>query len=185
MTPIRARHLRDGAVLLTADLLFFRAPFAEVICGKIMERTGLRREQILLNASHTHAGPVFGVEDPGRFNLPEDQRCRVREYTEKLIEQLVDLVPDAIADLKPARLSWSTGEVDFVMNRRLLTSEGKCRGMGPNSDGPVDRSVPVLRIDGPDGRVRGVVFGCACHPVTLDGNKIAAKTPIDDRRECD
>ena len=28
---------------------------------------------------------------------------------------------------------------------------------------------PVLRIDWPDGRLRAVVFGCACHPVTLDG----------------
>ncbi len=164
------------AVLLTADLLFFRAPLAEVVCDKIMERTGLRREQILLNASHTHAGPVFGIEDPGRFDLPEDQKRQVREYTKKLIEQLVDLVPAAIADLKPARLSWSNGEVDFVMNRRLLSPEGKCRGMGPNPNGPVDRSVPVLRIDSLDGRLRAVVFGCACHPVTLDGNnrKISA-----------
>ena len=71
------------AVLLTADLLFFRAPFAEVVCDQIMERTGLQREQILLNASHTHAGPVFGIEDPGRFDLPKDQRQRVNAYTEK------------------------------------------------------------------------------------------------------
>jgi hypothetical protein len=83
----------DGsrALLLTADLLFFRAPLADVLCGEISERTGLRREQILLNASHTHAGPVFGIEDPGRFDLAENQRQRVRAYTEKLIEQLVDL----------------------------------------------------------------------------------------------
>jgi hypothetical protein len=55
----KAMVLEDAAgsrgVLLTADLLFFRAPMAELIRGKIIERTGLRREQILLNASHTHA----------------------------------------------------------------------------------------------------------------------------------
>ena len=158
------------AILLTADLLFFRAPMAKVVCDRIMEQTGLEREQILLNASHTHAGPVFGVDDPSRFDLPEDQQRRVREYTEKLVDQLVNLVPEAIADLKPGRLSRSTGEVDFVMNRRLITPEGKCRGMGPNPDGPVDRCVPVLRVDWPDGRLRAVVFGCACHPVTLDGS---------------
>ena len=162
----------DGtvAVLLTADLLFFRAPLADVVCGKIIEETGLKRHQILLNASHTHAGPVFGVKDPGRFSLPEDQRRNVQEYTERLIEQVVSLVPTALADLKLGRLSRSAGEVGFVMNRRLITPEGKCRGMGPNPEGPVDRTVPVLRVDWPDGRLRAVVFGCACHPVTLDGH---------------
>ena len=161
----------DGsvAVLLTADLLFFRAPLAEVVCRGITEETGLERRRILLNASHTHAGPVFGVEDPGRFDLPKDQRRAVDEYTERLIEKLVRLVPMALADLKPGRLSWSAGKVGFVMNRRLITPEGKCRGMGPNPEGPVDRDVPVLRVDWPDGRLRAVVFGCACHPVTLDG----------------
>ena len=69
------------AVLLTADLLFFRAPMAAAVCDEIMEQTGLKREQILLNASHTHAGPVFGIADPGRFDLPCDQRQRVEQYT--------------------------------------------------------------------------------------------------------
>lgn len=164
------------AVLLTADLLFFRAPMARAVCDEIMKQTGLKREQILLNASHTHAGPVFGIADPGRFDLPNDQKQRVEQYTKRLQGQLVNLIPAAIADLKPARLSWATGEVGFVMNRRLMTADGKCRGMGPNPDGPVDRTVPVLRVDWPDGRLRAVVFGCACHPVTLDGSnrKISA-----------
>ena len=157
------------AVLVTADLLFFRAPLAEVVCRGIMDKTGLERRQIMLNASHTHAGPVFGLEDPGRFDVPEAQRRNVREYTDRLIEQLVQLVPAALADLKPGRLSWSVGEVDFVMNRRLIGADGKCRGMGPNPEGPVDRNVPVLRVDRPAGRLRAVLFGCACHPVTLDG----------------
>jgi len=32
--------------------------------------------------------------------------------------------------------------------------------------------VPVLRVDAPDGRIRAVAFGCACHPVTLTGANI-------------
>jgi len=56
------------------------------------------------------------------------------------------------------------------MNRRLMGPDGMCRGMGPNPEGPVDRSVPVLRVDGPDGQLRALVFGCACHNVTLDGS---------------
>jgi len=116
---------RDGAraVLVTADLLFFRAPLAQVLCREIMEKTSLERRQILLNASHTHAGPVFGIKDPDRFDLPDDQRRRVDAYTEKLRGQLVDLVGRALDDLKPGGLSWGVGKADFVMNRRLMTPE--------------------------------------------------------------
>ncbi len=162
----------DRAVLLTADLLFFRAPMAKELAKRIQEKTGLRREQILLNASHTHSGPVFGVKDPDRFNLPEDRRKVVDAYTEKLLGQLVKLVSAALADMKPARLSWGIGQADFVMNRRMMNEEGKCHGMGPNPTGPVDRNVPVLRVDGPDGRMRAVIFGCACHNVTLGGENL-------------
>ncbi|MBC8870028.1 MAG: neutral/alkaline non-lysosomal ceramidase N-terminal domain-containing protein [Planctomycetes bacterium] len=159
------------ALLVTADLLFFRAPFAEVLCKQIGGKTGLKRHEIQLNASHTHSGPVFGVRDPDRFELTDQQRQVVDAYTEKLRGQLVDLVEAAIADSSPARLSWGKGNAgEFVMNRRLIDEHGKCRGMGPNPQGPVDRDVPVLRIDRPDGRLRGIVFGCACHCVTLDGH---------------
>ncbi|MFH1717612.1 MAG: hypothetical protein ABIF19_09700, partial [Planctomycetota bacterium] len=37
----------------------------------------------------------------------------------------------------------------------------------PNPDGPVDHDVPVLRIDGDDGKLRAVMFGYACHSTTL------------------
>jgi hypothetical protein len=113
---------------------------------------------------------VFGVREPDRFQLTDDQRRVVDAYTKKLRGQLVELAVAAMGDLKPARLSWATGCAgDFVVNRRLIDEHGRCRGMGPNPQGSVDRDVPVLRIDRPDGRVRAVVFGCACHCVTLDG----------------
>jgi len=158
------------ALLLTADLLFFRAPFAELLCREISRKTGLKREQVLLNASHTHAGPVFGVRDPDRFDLDENQRRIVRAYTDRIEEQLVALAVAAVADLKPAALAWGKGTADrFVMNRRLLDERGKCRGMGPNPQGPVDRDVPVLRVDRRGASPAALVFGCACHGVTLDG----------------
>ncbi|MFH1266092.1 MAG: hypothetical protein ABIK89_10220, partial [Planctomycetota bacterium] len=169
----KAMAIEDGngfcAVLVTADLLFFRAPLAEVLCKEIAAKTGLERHQILLSASHTHSGPVFGIEDPKRFDLPPDERRRVEVYTERLRGQLVELVVRALADRKPGRLSWGVGKADFVMNRRLITPEGKYRGMGPNPAGRGVGAGPVRRGDGPAGQLRAVVFGCACHPVTLDG----------------
>ncbi|GAI44598.1 unnamed protein product, partial [marine sediment metagenome] len=48
------------AVVLTADLIGFRAPLAEAICKRIKQKTGLKRRQVLLCPSHTHTGPVVG-----------------------------------------------------------------------------------------------------------------------------
>ena len=156
------------AVLVTADLLFFRAPVAEAICRRIMAKTGLLRHQVLLNASHTHSGPIVGMtKDLDSFEVSQADRARVEAYTLKLEQQLTDLAAQALAGVQPARLSWGVGKADFVMNRRLVTKDGVV--MAPNPQGRIDRNVPVLRVEAADGRMRAVVFGCACHNVTLDG----------------
>ena len=166
---------RGRAVLVSADLLFFRRDVAEAVAKRIMEKTALQRRQVLLNASHTHSGPVVGMNrDLDAFGVPADQRPRVAAYTRRLEEQLADLAAAALGNMRPARLSFGVGRAEFVVNRRLATRQGIV--MAPNPAGPVDRNVPVLRVEGADGRLRALVFGCACHPVTLDGNnrKISA-----------
>lgn len=162
---------QQRALLVTADLLFFRAPLAEALCVQIAKATGLKRHEILLNASHTHAGPVFGIKDPDRFGLGEEQKRSVESYTQALRSLIVQLAVSTMDDLRPACLSWGVGNAgEFVMNRRFIDETGKYRGMRPNPKGSADRDVPVLCVKGPNGQVRAVVFGCACHPVTLDGN---------------
>ena len=57
---------------------------------------------------------------------------------------------------------------NFVLNRRQFTPRGVILGMNPR--GPADRTVPVLRIDTPEGKLRAVLFGAATHNTTLRGN---------------
>ena len=53
----------NRAVLVTSDLIGFRTDFAEPTCQRISEKTGLRRDQILLNSSHTHTGPTLALDE--------------------------------------------------------------------------------------------------------------------------
>src|SRR5204862_1928554 len=71
----------------------------------------------------------------------------------------------ALADLKPAQLSLGKGTARFAVNRREPTARGIINGYNPQ--GPVDHDVPVLRVTTPEGRLRAVVFGYACHNTTL------------------
>ncbi len=71
----------------------------------------------------------------------------------------------AIRDLAPATVEYGEGSADFAINRRQATPTGVKIGVDPN--GPVDHTVPVLKITGADGKLRAVLFGYACHNTTL------------------
>lgn len=152
------------ALVFTADLIGFRADFTAPVLARITAETKVPRERILFNASHTHAGPAVMLGTQSHYTIARDQAERLIAYTTRLQDECVRLAREALARLEPARLRWGTGQVNFPMNRREFTDRGVILGVNPR--GPVDRSVPVLRIDDAAGRLRGVVFGAACHNTT-------------------
>jgi hypothetical protein len=152
-------------VVVTSDLLGFPAAVAEPICERIQKKTGLKRAQILLNSSHTHAGPQLSLKAPSKEAPGGGEALRNVEYTRQLQNKVVEVVVQAAKDLKPAQLSWGSGVIHFVMNRREFTPKGIILGVNPR--GLADRSVPILRIDDADGKPRAVLFGAAVHGTTL------------------
>jgi neutral/alkaline ceramidase-like enzyme len=160
----------NRALLITADIIGFTDRLSSPVCKRLETSTGLERKSILLNAAHNHCGPVI-LADPSLVEEDLDhpfgdvQWKRLVDYNKKLEDDLVRIGEEALKDLKPARLSWGGGIANFVMNRREFTERGIILGVNPR--GPVDRTVPVLRVEAPDGRLRGVLFGAACHCTTL------------------
>ena len=158
-------------VLVTTDLVGISAAVAEPICERLREKAGLKREQILLNSSHTHTGPMLLLRVPERDSenerLTAGELQRNVEYTRQLQDRIVEVVQQATAKLEPAKLSWGVGVCPFVMNRREFTANGVILGVNPR--GHADRAAPILRIDTPDGKLRAVLFGAAVHGTTLGG----------------
>jgi len=171
---VKALALEDGggrrALLVTADHIGWGAEVATPLAEELVRRTGLPRDAILLNASHTHSGPRLTLTPGARSGVSEEDALLCVGYTKQLQEKTVDAALKAIADLSPAILSWGKGTAGFVVNRRERTDRGIVLGVNP--DGPADRTVPVLRIDAPDGRLRGIVFGAACHNTTLTSQNL-------------
>lgn len=168
----KALVLEDGqghrAALVTSDLLGFSAAVAEPICERITKETGLKREQILLTASHTHAGPLVSLTKSDDPNVGEAETLRTIEYTHQLQDKVAQAVIQAATRLEPVKLAWGSGVVHFVMNRREFTPTGIILGVNPR--GLADRSVPLLRIDTPEGNPRAVLFGASAHNTTLGGD---------------
>jgi hypothetical protein len=168
---VKALVLQDRTgqrtALVTSDLIGFRASVAEPICARIEKQLGIKREHVLLNSSHTHTGPMLFLDGAGAEGMAEADVQRTIEYTRWLQDRVVEAVTQAAAKLEPVNLSWGGGVVHFVMNRREFTPTGVILGVNPR--GLADRSVPVLRIDGADGKLRAILFGAASHNTTLTG----------------
>ena len=167
---VNAMALEDGdgnrALLITADLLGFTHEIAEAICARLKTSDGITRKDILLNTSHTHAGPYVAISRAASF--PEADRARIRDYVAELEDKIVETAQRAVRNLEPAKLSWGWGVAKFVMNRREFTDRGVI--LGANPKGLADRTVPVMRVDSPAGKLRAVVFGAATHCTTLRGD---------------
>ena len=168
----RAVAFEDSAgarsVLVSLDLCVLRKPLAERFAAVAAEAGGFPRERVLINVSHTHSGPALDQPDiVGRFPIGKDEWRVISAYTESLPRRVAEAVSEAAASLAPARLSWSRGRTGIMRNRRVLDERGVWTGMGPYEPGPTDTSVPVLKAESPGGELRAVLFGCACHNVTL------------------
>ena len=99
------------------------------------------------------------------YGLSAEQIQQRNQYVDELQEKLLKLIGQALDNLAPAKLGYTHARAGFAMNRRLPTETGVRNS--PYPDGPVDHDVPVLRIDSPDGKLRAVLFGYACHCTTL------------------
>jgi neutral ceramidase len=155
-------------VIVTTDLLGLPRVLTDAVGARVVKELNVPRERVLFNSSHTHTGPVVRPNLSIMYNLSAEDAERVREYSQMLAGKLFDVVGAALGDLKPAGISFGTGTVGFAANRRQRGSDGAVR-IGVNQEGPVDHSVPVLRVDDERGNPRAVIFGYACHNTTLTG----------------
>ncbi|MCB1232924.1 MAG: neutral/alkaline non-lysosomal ceramidase N-terminal domain-containing protein [Verrucomicrobiae bacterium] len=144
----------DGnrAVIVTTDLIGIIASLREDVEKKVEEKYGLPPESLLMNASHTHCGPSYGRDD-------------TKDYFDFLSGEVVRIIGEAIESMEPARLGYCAAKCGFAMNRRTPTPDGYRNH--PNPEGVVDHTVPVLRIDNPEGELKAVVFGYSCHNTTM------------------
>ncbi|MCC7498665.1 MAG: neutral/alkaline non-lysosomal ceramidase N-terminal domain-containing protein [Bryobacterales bacterium] len=168
----KALALRDTSgnrmVIVTMDLVGISRQITDEVASRLERTHGLRRGQILFNASHTHSGPgVWPSLAIYTYDSPAD-REKVRLYGVFLMDQLEAVASHALDSMQPATLASCWGEAPFAVNRR--TEQLKQIRPGEKFASPVDHRVPVLRVLGAGGSPLAILFGYACHNVTMTGN---------------
>lgn len=139
----------------------FRASAAEL---------GIPEDCTLVNCSHTHCAPSCRVVRGSNRHFDETWLSELKDTVAALLRR-------ALTELQPSEIDYSVGSCTLGINRRRVDPTGAASGMLPDADKPVDLDVPVLRVLGPDGAPRAMIFSYASHPTTMGGQQIGPDYP--------
>lgn len=169
----KALALRDSSgavsVLVTSDLLGFTRAMSQPVAARVEKEFGVTRARLILNASHTHSGPVTGQLLRPAYQLDPPHEETVQKYTAWMLDQVVEVIGRAVRDLAPANLEFEQGLAGFAVNRRRVGQR--------HFPGPVDHDVPLLAVRGADGKLKAIVAGYACHATVLADQVINGDWP--------
>lgn len=166
--------LADGqtkVILIAVDVVFIQSPHVDRMRERIGKKLGIPATSVLINASHTHLGPML----PGWKQESSEQQQLQECYVAVLEESLAGLAVMANSNLQPARIGAGRGSAAIGINRREKMPTGGIM-IGENPQGPIDREVSVLRVDDLTGKTFATVYAIGCHTVVL-GPKTTALSP--------
>jgi hypothetical protein len=124
----------------------------------------------VLNASHTHSAPVMTRSASPR-ELDEKQWQAVDRYQAFLIEKTVGVIGAALNTMAPASVKFGQSFAAIAVNRRRAYPNGRSRTT------QVDPDVPVIAVTAPDGALRAILAGYACHATVLNTYQVSGDWP--------
>jgi hypothetical protein len=169
--PLHARVLalqsddsEDPLILVSLDLGWWKTREDEwFVRGALLEEFGLDESRVLINLTHTHAGPVFCRED---FDKPGGEL--IVPYLKKVRDTVLDAARRAQAGSTPATLAWTFGKCTLARNRDLPDPQRARILCGFNPDTSADDTLLVGRAtENETGKTICVLANYACHPTTL------------------
>lgn len=173
--PLHARvlvmeHEGEMAVIIGFDLLFFSRPNASWIRDAICTRLDLKPSQILLNTSHTHAGPCVDTWHTNLFQPPDVG------YLQMLVAKVLLGVLRAHNAMVEVTMSAGTGRSHLPVSRRKPDGKGGIDWL-PHFAGAVCRNLPLCLFRDLQGDPICLLYSVSCHPSMIGDRAISADYP--------
>ncbi|MCU4751228.1 neutral/alkaline non-lysosomal ceramidase N-terminal domain-containing protein [Halobacteria archaeon AArc-curdl1] len=161
--------LDDGATTIAIVSIDVLNVSRELTRGvwRTLEQNGLHLDDLLLAATHTHAGPYVPSRALDASPVLRSE-IDVSASLDELQTSLVEAITDAYEGLETASIRVGHAQEETVpVNRR---AEGGVGGNVRLPDGPIDPNVTALLVETNTGN-RTLVYSFACHPVCTTGEE--------------
>ena len=149
----------------------------------IFQQTGIAVNNIILNATHAHAGPQM---NPLFWDVVGGSaKLKSQEYTHKLPELIAASVKSAVSKIQPVRVSvGSVQENTISFNRRYLMKDGAFRTnpgkLNPDvvrPAGPIDPALSIVYFESLDKKPVAILVNFALHVAIVGGNRFSSDFP--------
>lgn len=152
----------ETVLLISAEVCAINLDVTTSIRAQIAEATGVKSENILYSAIHTHSGPItrtsigWGITD--------------MDYMDNvLIPASIKAAKEALSSLKPAVVGIGTIDSYAGINRREVTKDGEII-LGQNPDASYDPTMTLMYFKTVDGEPIGTVIHFAAHATAAGRN---------------
>ena len=179
------------AAIVSCDIIGLSLDVSGRARAEASAKTGIPAESILIAATHTHTGPLYGGALRKHFHdlavaKHGSDPCEQVDYPAELAAKLVKVVAEASAAARPVSLAAGVCEQQGLsFNRRFHMKDGSVRfnpgAVNPNivrPAGPVDPQVGIVMVrDAAGGNPRAGIVNFALHLDTVGGTKYHADFP--------
>lgn len=158
----------DQSIMVSADL----AVIDDFVRDGVRERVkrlapAVDVSRLFLNATHTHAGPVYGPTLA--YPPPPEGVITPQEYAEFMMGRVAEAVAEAWKKRKPGMVAWGYGQAVVGHNRRVAYFDGSSKMYGKTNDptfshieGHDDHGVNLLFTFDAKRKLTGAVVNVAC-----------------------
>jgi len=167
---VYAEHGGEKALIAGFDLLFFAREHADRMKAAVGRALDLTPRQILLNTSHTHAGPCVDRWGYSSSHLPD------LGYLALVESALVRAAIEAKRRACEVTVWAGQGTTRLPVSRRKPDGKGGVEWR-PYPQGKVCNTVPFCAFRDKTGNTVAFLYSVSCHPSTIGGWTMSADYP--------
>ncbi|MBR7165504.1 MAG: hypothetical protein IKD18_04410 [Clostridia bacterium] len=161
-TCVAVRNGEETALIFSLDVLQIPRAVWNMLCRAVENATGVKKEFMIFNCSHTHCGPDMAADSP---------------YMSRFLPRVVEAAKDAIATLDRAEMYvGDTRTENLAYVRRYIREDGTAGGgsnnvLGTNSplarhETDADNQMRLIRFDRANQK-DVLLVNWTCHVTTL------------------